>query len=209
MTRREADDKARFNARKDASDLSRVMEKSRPEIMVTLGTNRNMPGDRLLKLVRRTVFEFDQTVMRTRRPYNHSAKDRVCAFILPENLNSNAHVHLGIWFPRRPAWDRYPLRKALMRTLHRDRFIGYGRNYDVHDSYRFEEEQAPLFERLWRKRGQGFHYHAELIDRTIERLTGYISKDQNFLDAHPYGLTCYDWPQSQPEMDQVFNATRH
>ncbi|MGY6662458.1 MAG: hypothetical protein ACXIVO_09070 [Glycocaulis sp.] len=208
MKRRNAHDKARFNQRNDAAALVQFMAGMQPDVMVTLGTNRAMSADRLRELVNDTIFEFEQIVMRTRRPYKKSAKDRLCAFILPEKLDVNAHVHLLIFFPRKSAWKRSQARLCLVKGRHKDHFIGYGRNYGRHDSYNDQKDLAPLLEHLWRKRGKGFHYHAQFIDGSPEVVAQYVSKEQNRVGAEPFHMTCFDWSSRQPDMNAVIDAMR-
>lgn len=208
MKRRNAYDKARLNQRNDAAALVQFMAGVKPDVMVTLGTNRDMSASRLLELVNDTISEFEKTVMRTRRPYRKSAKDRLCAFILPEKLDANAHVHLLIFFPRKSAWERCKARPSLVKGRHRDQFIGYGRDYDRHDSYNDQRDRASLLEHLWRKRGKGFHYHAQFIDGTPEVVAQYASKDQKRVEAEPWRLTCFDWSERQPDVAAVTDTLR-
>lgn len=195
-------------ARKHAADLAQVIAQVNPDIMVTLGTNRAMSARQLRRLVNDTIFEYEQITMRTRRPYKKSAKDRLCAFILPEKLDVNAHVHLLIFFPHKSAWRRCKARMCLVKGRHKDHFIGYGRNYDRHDSYEDQKDLAPLLEHLWRKRGKGFHYHAQFIHGTPEAVARYVSKEQKRVGAEPWRLTCFDWSENQPDMGAVFATLR-
>ncbi|KAA5801056.1 hypothetical protein F1654_13445 [Alkalicaulis satelles] len=208
MKRRNAHDNTRVNQRKDAAALVQFIAGLQPDIMVTLGTNRPMSANRLLELVNDTIFEFEQIVMRTRRPYKKSAKDRLCAFILPEKLDVNAHAHLLIWFPHKSAWQRSEARMSLVKGRHWDHFIGYGRNYDRHDSYDDQVDRAPLLEQLWRKRGKGFHYHAQFIDGTPEMVAQYVSKEQYRVGAQPFHMTCFDWSSNQPDINAVMDVLR-
>ena len=169
---------ARVNQINKRAAWQTVIEDAEPFAMVTLGTNRAMTWDDLKKLVSRALFELDrQRLGNTRRPEKRSALNRVAAFIMPEKIGLNAHVHLLIYSPmykRHP--DSFLVRKIDETRLCHD-FIGWKRSEYDPTLYETDRRLAPRLERIWRSLVPGGHYHARPADQGISTGVDYTLKE--------------------------------
>lgn len=155
-----------------------AIEDTSPIAMVTLGTNRAIGEEELLRLVSRALFALDRERLgRTRRPERRSALSRVAAFILPEKVGLNAHAHLLIYSPISNRHPDSALVRRFDETRLRSDFLGRSANrYDKH-LYEQDRELAPRLERIWRRLVPGAHYHARRTDERVARGIDYVLKE--------------------------------
>ena len=155
-----------------------AIQDTAPLAMITLGTNRTMSEEKLMEVVKRALFKLDrQRLGNTRRPEKRSALNRVCAFIMPEKVGLNAHVHMLIYSPMQ---KRHP-GSSLVRKIDQTRmsldFFGWNRHEYDPRLYETDRQLAPRLEKIWREMVPGGHYHARSTDDGISMGIDYSLKE--------------------------------
>lgn len=163
-----------------------------PKLFVTLGVNAPRSLGVLRNMVKSTLLEFDREVLQTNRVEKRPAKDRLCAFIAYENLETNAHAHLLVWHPVNPDDPEAGKRRTPLAQRDACHILpGPSASSDA--------SALPLLERLWMGQVPGGHYDARCIvpggfsryhmkqfwthtDRDPERAEMYFSEKQRELE---------------------------
>lgn len=195
---------ARINQIKKRAAWQTAIEDTGPQIMVTLGTNRGMNEEELMKRVSRALFELDRARLdNTRRPEKHSALARVSAFIMPEKVGLNAHVHLLVFSPMQKRHPQSPLIERIDETRLSYDFLGWGRReYDPH-LYDNDRRLAPRLERIWRHLVPGAHYHARVTDDGVATGIDYTLKELPWQLDRDVRLSQEFWRSDQKHIERT------
>ena len=186
-----------------------AIEDTEPLVMVTLGTNRGMSEAKLRELIDRALLALDRRRLGfTRRPHKWSALNRVCAFIMVEKADVNAHAHLLIYSPARKRRPDSSLVRNFDETRIRHDFIGLkGRDYDP-ALYEDDRRLAPRLEIIWRELVPGGHYHARRVDDQIAHGVDYTLKELPFVFERDVGLSQEAWPSKQKHIERTLQLNR-
>lgn len=170
-----------------------VILDAEPTVLVTLGTNKAVSEEELIKRVKQAVFMLDrQRLQDTRRPDKRPANRRTAAFVFPEKVGLNAHVHMLVWHPSVKLMPDSGLVRHIADTRDKLDYIGAAPN---------SGEQASRLERIWREVSPGGHYHARWVDDGLETGVGYCLKELKYKPDRDVHLTQYWWPDDQYKIE--------
>lgn len=193
---------ARINQIKKRNAWQAVIEAAQPHVLVTLGTNRGMPEREFRRYIGRALFDLDRTRLNGARSVHwRSALNRVCAFIAPEKLDTNAHAHLFIYSPTRLLYPQSLLVRQVEESRVQRDFIGLGR--DTYDPNVFQSATGdpPELERIWRELVPGGHYHARRTDDRVSDGIDYVLKELPWNFDRDVWLSQDFWSDDQLHME--------
>ena len=204
MTRSTLLPPAAVRARKAAA-WSECIANSEPTVLATLGTNRPLPEHVLMDRVRDAFRRLDSERNRrqsdpekaTKYPEKLAPHRRVHAFIAPEKIGLNAHVHVAVWHPVLLVRPRdSELAQKIARTRDEIDFLCIGRDEYVRN--RGHCGRLPRLDAIWREVCPGGHYHARRFDSaTMDEGSSYLVKELKWLDDKDIYLSADFWPEGQ------------
>lgn len=204
-----APERVRANRAQAWSDVIAMTE---PTVMLTLGTNRAAPENVIMDRVSGAFRRIDGLRNgNTKYPEKLDPRRRLFAFIAPEKIGLNSHVHVAIWHPFLFRCSRESeVAKKIVQTRDGIDFLGPGRDEYVRQSS--DIRPRPRMDTIWRELCPGGHYHARRFDpASTERGATYIAKELKWFDEKDIRLSGEFWPEEQRKAlpDSPFERSIH
>jgi hypothetical protein len=202
-------DSARRGQLKSRAAWQTTIEATKPRVMITLGTNREMSEENLLRKISRALVELDsQRRGNPRRLGRHSASSRVTAFIMPERLRTNAHAHLLVYSALQVRNPDCAMTNKIAQTRYRDDFVGHREKSFVPKASKNDPEPLSRLAKIWLRLVPGGHYYARTTDKTVGRAIDYTMKELAYNFDRNVHLSQEFWPSDQLNMERTLPIDR-